>query len=910
MPLRDDVRVLGEILGETIREQAGAPMLDLVERVRHAAIGRREGKSGAASSLVRILAGLSLEEKLLITRAVSHYFALTNLAERVHRLRRRREYGRAGSAPQPGSLGDVLSSPRWRRTAPATIRAAFERLRIEPVFTAHPTEAVRPDLLNKELAIAKVLVPAILNRDPTPGEAHDLRERIRAEVGASWQTEEHREERPRVADEREHILFYLGRIYQVLPRFLEELEQALGEPGDLELSGLFRFGSWVGGDMDGNPNVGGDTIRESLRRHRDFVLSLYQKDLGDLSERLTQSTTSAEFSSRVLSRWRGASSRHPEVLARLSPESRTMPYRVLAAAMQARVAATIAGGTDGYASADDLLADVRDFETSLREHRGRHAGLFQVRRLRQRMEVFGFHCASLDIRQDSVVHRRVLGHLLSRVSGHLSGHLPGEPDFAGLPSEARAALLRDALVGPAEALRASRDSVSDPETARSLDVVEAIREGLQRFGPEAIGPYIVSMARGVDDALAVLALARAGGLEDDAGAIPLDVAPLFETVADLEEAPHTMRELLADDLYRRHLARRGRQVVMLGYSDSCKDSGIAASRWALYRVQERLWAEADAAGIPLVLFHGRGGTISRGGTKPRAAILSQPPNTVRGHLRFTEQGEILHAKYGMRGIALRTFELVAGAVLESSAPGAEARPAEGEGQPREAAHHPIMALIAERSRTEYRRLVEDPDFFAYFRAATPIDVIERMQIGSRPASRRKQRGIEDLRAIPWVFAWTQSRHLLPGWYGVGSGLQAAATHFGARRTKEAVGSWLFLSTLLADVEMVLAKADLDIAARYAALAGPSGKRIFSEIVREFELTRDWVSRLQGVRELLAKEPALQRSIRLRNPYVDPMSLIQIDLLRRWREGGRRSGPIERALFSSVKGIARGLQNTG
>jgi phosphoenolpyruvate carboxylase len=413
------------------------------------------------------------------------------------------------------------------------------------------------------------------------------------------------------------------------------------------------------------------------------------------------------------------------------------------------------------------------------------------------------------------------------------------------------------------------------------------------------------MAQGPDDALALLYLARRGGLADDDGRVPLDVAPLFETVTDLEAAPETLQALLSHSVYANHVAgRSGEQIVMLGYSDSGKESGLAASRWALYRAQIRLNDTAVQAGTTVRLFHGRGGTISRGGSKPRDAILGDPPAGGGGYLRMTEQGEMIHAKYGLRGIAARTLELTVGAVFEAAALPQDV-----------AATDPTwtgaMDRIAQSARAAFRALVyKDAEFYDYFRQATPIDAIERLRIGSRPPSRRAGRGIEDLRAIPWVFAWTQSRHHLPGWYGVGSALEAAAGAIGIELLQEMHDGWRFFANLVGDVEVVLANADLPIAALYAGLAGDTGRRVFPRIREEFERTRRLVLEIRRSDELLDREPVLQRSIRLRNPYVDPMSFLQVDLLRRWRTTDHEDSELEQAIFTTIKGIARGLQNTG
>ena len=568
-----------------------------------------------------------------------------------------------------------------------------------------------------------------------------------------------------------------------------------------------------------------------------------------------------------------------------------MPYRVLFRLIAARLEATRRDTPEGYAGADEVERDLGMVIASLRAHRGEHAGLFGVQRLLRRVETFGFHLATIDVRQHALVHRAVLATLLR------------DREWSTRTAADRLARLRRVLEKGDEPAGSP-----DAQATRTLEVFQAIADCRARFGPEAVGPYIISMAQGADDVLTVLVLARWGGLGRN-GHVPLDVAPLFETVADLEGAPDVMRALLDEPYYRAHLAERQmHQMVMIGYSDSNKDAGIGASRWALHRAQARLVETTEQSGVDLTFFHGRGGTVSRGGGRITSAILSAPPRSVRGRYRMTEQGEAINAKYGLRGIAIRTLEQTVSAVaLATALP----HPPDA----REPGWTNIMDTIAKGSRAAYRALVyDDPQFVEYFRRATPIDVIQRMEIGSRPASRQgtdqQSSEIEQLRAIPWVFAWTQSRHLLPGWYGLGTALDDAVKRHGAAALGEMMSDWPFLRALVDDVEMVLATADLTIAARYAGLATPLGDRYFPLIRAEFDRTVANVLALKHEHALLDSDPALQRSILLRNPYVDPMSLLQIDLLERWRAEGRPDNEVFRALLASVRGIAQGLQSTG
>jgi phosphoenolpyruvate carboxylase len=765
---------------------------------------------------------------------------------------------------------------------------------VEPVFTAHPTEAIRRTILAKEQRVAALLIDRLLHTDRTPPEDAALTGQLRDEITLMWQTAEHPGVRRTVADEIEHVLFYLiDVIYRVVPALDEAMAAAFltafGADAGGGLPGPFvRFGSWVGGDMDGNPNVGPDTIRRTLDRQREMIIGRYIAEVRDLFGHLSQSRTRVAVDPELEKRCAHYRRTMPDVAAGIPDRYDDMPHRILLWFCWARLEATKGDGDHAYPSASDFHQDLELMTTSLRRHKGEHAGLLRTSRLVQRVATFGFHLATLDLRQDAVVHRVAVGVLLD------------DPAFDRAGALKRTSVLREALRSAIE-VKASSDS----GVAKTLDVFRAIAEAREVFGPEAIGPYIISMAQGPDDALAVLYLAKCAGLIDPGGCIPLDVAPLFETVGDLDHAAETLTSLLDNPLYRAHVTSRGdRQIVMLGYSDSSKESGLAASRWALYRAESALSEVADRAGVELTLFHGRGGTPSRGGSKPRAGILAQPAGVMHGRMRLTEQGEIIHAKYGLRGIALRTLELMTGAVLEASAGDSDARSLRQE-------FADAMTTIAREGRSTYRALVyEDPDFIPYFHSATPIDVIERLEIGSRPASRRPGGGVENLRAIPWVFSWMQNRHLLPGWYGVGAGLAAAIDAHGEEVLRRMSRDWPFFDNLLADVEMVLAKADMGIAERYAGLAGETGERLFPGILAEYRRTRKLICDLRGILEPLEREPVLRRSIRLRNPYVDPISLLQVDLLARWRAGGCSDPDLEEALKVTVRGIARGMQNTG
>lgn len=903
--LREDVKRLGALVGEILAEQRGAAFLEDVERLRRAAIVRRE--TGApVEALDALIGDIDAAHASDLVRAFSTYFQAVNLAERVHRIRRRRDHERQGDGAQPGGLRHVLGALAGDGVDAGAVHELIERLRIEPVFTAHPTEALRRVLLEKERRIVACLVDDI-DRMRTPAERAADRERMRLALTASWQTADTPPARPSVSDEFEHVSYYLTDVlYRVLPVYCEALEAALREhfPSALPEAGacgapdpvgaVVSFATWVGGDMDGNPNVGADTIAHTLSAQRARVLRAYGRDLESLRGVLSQSPDRVGVAPAVLARIAEYRVLLPDADARLRARDADMPYRNLIALMQARLQATAIEAAHGYPGPEAFVADLELIERSLCEHRGANAGVFPVRRLLRRARCFGFHLATLDVRQDSGTHDDALAAAL------------GDEGWAGRDVRARISRLHGLVGGGAPA--------DQPEAAAAQPTLEVFRtiarlRGL--YGARAFGPYIISMSRTEADALAVLALARiAGCVEDDQ--VPLDVAPLFETIDDLAAAPDTVGALLADPQYRAHLAARGdRQFVMLGYSDSAKDGGLLASRWALQRAQVALAGLAREHGVRIVFFHGRGGSISRGGGKTERAVLAAPRGSVDGRLRVTEQGEVIHRKYGIRTLALRNLEQATGAVLRATL-----RPRAAE--PREEAWRAIAERLAARSRAHYAALVhEDARFPAYFRLATPIDVIERLRISSRPSKRPSgdaAPGVQSLRAIPWVFAWAQNRSGLTAWYGVGSALTDALAQHGDEALAEMARDWPFFGALIDDVEMVLAKSDPGIFLRYSQLAASRDADLHTHfhprIADEFERTREAVLRIKRCDELLDGDRRLRQSIRLRNPYVDPISLLQVDLLARWRADGAPEDARLDALVATVNGIAAGIQNTG
>jgi phosphoenolpyruvate carboxylase len=898
--LREDVHALGMLVGEILREQGGRQLFELVELDRHAAIRRRDGDEHAALELAASVRDRPPALARDLVRAFSMWFQAVNLAEKVHRIRRRREYFRQDSGrPQPSGVEDGIGSLKARGLGFEDLLALLGGLRIEPVFAAHSMESTRRTLLRKQQRVAQHLLDRL---DPmlTPQDSRNLWSSIRVELTTAWQTEELPRERLTVGDEREQVLFYLIEIlYRVVPAFYEEIAQALekhyGVPADsIELPAILRFGSWVGGDMDGNPDVHAKTIRETLARQQQVILNNYFEDCRTLSQRLSQSAgriaVSAELSQRV------------EDYMTLAPSARSvtparhdrMPYRVFLAQIGERLRLAYEGRANGYESARQFRDDVKLIAASLAANKGANAGLFHIRRLLHRIDTFGFHLASLDVRQ----HAGVLHEIIARGND--------DPAWLGRSSTERRQLLA-ALLEKDAGPRVELDALGK----RNLAVFEAFAQAKHRYGPEAVGYFIVSGARGADDVLAALTLARWASVYDKrTGQVALDIAPQFESLESLERCGDILRELLAEPVYRRHLEAHGRrQCVLLGYSDSNKEGGLCASRHAVLQAQRALARMPSAGGEQYLVFHARGGSIARGGGRIDALVKSAPAGTINGTLRLREQGETLKQGYGLRPIAMRTLERAFNALSLATVASREAGMQDCGSDPDSAAHLECAATLAQASRDAYCRLVYgDAEFHDYFRSVTPIDVIERMQVGSRSVHREDGRSIEGLLPVPWVFAWTQTRHMLPGWLGAGTGLAAAIERHGAERMRAAYAEWFFLRSLIDDVEAMLARADLDIAAAYDVLVPEPLRRFSAQIRGEYERACERVLWLKGSTHLLDSEPTLQRSIRLRNPYIDPMNLMQVDLLQRWRAGGRGDRDLFEALLTSAGGIAQGLQS--
>ena len=895
--LREDVHTLGALVGEILLEQGGPQLLYLVEQDRMAAIHRRDGDTKAHAELLALVKDRPPAVARDLVRAFSTWFQVVNLAEKVHRIRRRREYFVKDSVrPQPGGVQDAFARLKVEGLQLADVLALIGQLHIEPVFTAHPTESTRRTILRQQQHVAELLLGR-LNPTLTPNDMRALWSAIRIELTAGWQTEDHPREKLTVADEREHVLFYLTDIlYRVVPAFYEEvalaLEKVYGVPAEsVELPSLMSFGTWVGGDMDGSPDVHAKTVRETLARQQQVILHVYFRETQKLVERLSQSASRISVSSALAKRIDEYTTLLPGARSATPARHDRMPYRVFLAQIGERLRYSYDGRPNGYANVQQLRADVNLIAESLRANKGANAGLFYIQRFLRRIDTFGFHIATLDVRQHTSIHHQVLAKGLD------------DPQWLTRSPADRTARLAEALsrdMGPRAEL--------DPLGKRTLGVFEAMVQGRHRYGANAIGNFVVSGCSGADDVLAPLLLARwAEAYDKRTGEIAVDVAPLFESVDTLDRCGEVMRTLLAEPVYHRHLEARGRrQCVLVGYSDSNEADGPCASRFATHQAQRTLAGSLAADGERFVIFHARGGSIARGGGRVDALVRSAPVEALNGVLRFTEQGEAIQQSYGLRPIAMRTLERAFNALSITTSAARQ-----GKIQSDDPGHLEVASTIASASREAYRKLVHsDPQFYDFFRAVTPIDVIERMQIGSRPVRRSEPGALDSLRAVPWVFAWTQPRHMLPGWYGAGAGLEAAIKQFGAARVRATYTEWFFLRNLLDDVEAMLGRADLEIASAYNVLAPASLHPFFEPIREEYGRAVYHVTSIKGCSALLDSDATLQRGIQLRNPYVDPMNLMQVDLLQRWRATERQDRDLFEALLASINGIAQGLQSTG
>lgn len=932
--LSRDVNALGRLLGEVLREQEGERGFALVEDYRartkelRAAAAANADFGRAGEELLERTARLSLDEARLLVRAFTSYFHLVNLAEERHRLRvlRRREIA-TGPAPRGESIEQAIVEAAGAGVPASRVRALLPACLVEPVFTAHPTEARRRTVLDKLRRLTELVETLDGPRRP-PRELAATHDRIREEITALWVTEEVQQRAPTVLDEVRNGLYYFQALWEVVPRLYRELESALAAayPAEaFDVPAFLRFGSWIGGDRDGNPYVTAEVTEATLRLHKETALALYGRELAALQRHLSAGGEAPAALARALEADAAAM---PQLAAELVHAFPAEPYRRLLGSMleKLRAARRLNGvrlepdphaahpeppepGDErvAYASADELLRDLRILAESLRHQRGQRLAEGALRDLIRRVEVFGFHLARLDLRQHSQVHAAAVAEILASAGV--------EPDYLSLDEAARAALIARELENPRPLVSAAASY--SPQTTEVLSVFRSVRRMQSELGPEACSVYIISMTAGASDVLAPLLLAKEEGLfvPDRGDAAPrstLQIVPLFETIEDLRRCADLMRALFALPVYARQLrAWNGLQQIMLGYSDSNKDGGFVTANWELYRAQAALAAACREAGATLLLFHGRGGAIGRGGGPTNRAIQGQPPGALGGRLRLTEQGEVAFTRYANPQIAHRHLEQMTHAVLKASLKaGAEAAPRQWV---------EAMEAISATARDAYRTLVyDDPDFIDYFRQATPIDRIADLRIGSRPAKRKASDRIEDLRAIPWVFSWTQSRHGLPGWFGMGAAFESYLRdtgEAGRERLAEMYRGWPFFRSLLDNAQLSLGKADRPVARLYSGLAAPGTlrERIFGAIVAEWERTERAICAVAGLEALLASSPVLRRSIRLRNPYVDPLSFVQVSLLGRLprlSEDAPEREAVGRLVALTINGIAAGLQNTG
>ena len=922
-PLIDDIRLLGRILGDIIREQEGVVVYELIEQVRQLSVAfRRDQDHEADKTLKKLLKGLSTDQTVSVIRAFTYFSHLANLAEDRHHIRRRAVHERAGNT-QEGSIEVALSRLRWAGITPDEIAQTLAQAYVSPVLTAHPTEVQRQSILQAEHDIARLLVERddILARAQlfnsakdalTPRELATNEAMLRARVAQLWMTRLLRYSKLTVADEIENALsYYEATFLREIPKIYAALEDALeGQT----VHSFLRMGQWIGGDRDGNPNVTAPTLELALRRQSDVVLRHYLTEVHYLGGELSVSARLVEVSAAM------------QALANASPDNnphrQDEPYRRALTGIYARLAASLTHLTGGqaarhavaphnpYLQADEFLGDLQIIHDSLQAHHGESLAVQRLHPLMRAVKVFGFCLSTVDLRQSSDKHEAVMAELLAvaQVENH----------YAQLDETAKCVLLQR-LLQEARPLRVMGASYSDLACSE-IAIFEMAKTMRQRYGREAIIHYIISHTESVSDLLEVLLLQKEvglmqGTLEQPDAALDLIVVPLFETIGDLRAASDIMRAYFAVPGVAGLLQRSGAvQDIMLGYSDSNKDGGIFTSNWELYQAELALVELFDGLqeqfGLRLRMFHGRGGTVGRGGGPSYQAILAQPPGTVRGQIRLTEQGEVIASKYANPDIGRRNLETLVAATLEATLL-----------QPTKSATKAFLQTAEQLSQSSmgaYRKLVYETAGFAdYFFSATPIREIAELNIGSRPASRKATQAIEDLRAIPWGFSWGQCRLTLPGWYGFGSAVEAFLQADGVDPKRQLAllqkmyRQWPFFKTLLSNMDMVLAKSDLALASRYSELVTDARlrKRIFSSIEAEWLRTTEALAQITEESDRLASNPALARSIRHRFPYIDPLHHLQVELVRRWRTG-QTDERLKNGIHISINGIAAGLRNTG
>lgn len=908
-PMREDIRLLGAMLGDIVREQNGEEVFDLVERARVEAFRVRRSEIDRAD-MVKMFDGVDVRLAIPVIRAFTHFALLANVAEDIHRERRRAIHEAAGRPPQDSSLAATYLKLDDADLDAATVAEALVGALVSPVITAHPTETRRRTVFDTQHRITELMRLRLHGFTVTP-EGKDVERELRRHILTLWQTALIRLSRLKIQDEIETGLrYYAAAFLEVIPQVNAEVRSALQErwPGSGILDDpILRPGSWIGGDRDGNPNVTAEVVRLATGSAAYTAFAHYFTELTALEQELSMSMRLVH------------TSEHLAALADAcdEPARGDEPYRRALRVVHARLTATARQildqqpeheldlGLDPYAAPGELLDDLDAIDESLRANGSALLADDRLGRLREAVRVFGFHLSGLDMRQNSDVHEEVVAELLAWAGVH--------PDYASLDEPQRVELLAAELAMRRPLIRP--DAELSELARKELDIVAAAGRAVHVFGPQAVPNYIISMCQSVSDMLEAAILLKEAGLLDASSEhpyAPVGIVPLFETIDDLQRGASILEAALDLPLYRAVVAARGdSQEVMLGYSDSNKDGGYLAANWALYRAELDLVETSRKTGIRLRLFHGRGGTVGRGGGPSYDAILAQPPGAVQGSLRITEQGEVIAAKYAEPRIAHRNLETLLAATLEATL-----LDVEGLGEAAEPAYQ-VLDDLAARAQRAYAELVhETPGFVEYFKASTPVSEIGALNIGSRPTSRKPTTSISDLRAIPWVLAWSQSRVMLPGWYGTGTAFEDYVGEGPGSEQRLAVlqdlyRRWPFFATVLSNMAQVLAKSDLGLAAHYSQLVEDEAlrRRVFDKIADEHARTIRMHRLITGHDDLLADNPALARSVFNRFPYLEPLNHLQVELLRRYRSGDEDE-LVQRGILLTMSGLATALRNSG
>lgn len=909
-PLRKDVRLLGEILGDTIRGHEGVSSFDLVENTRRMSVTlQRTGSANAKRKLFKKLNSLSSYETSVVIRSYCYFSLLANIAEDQHHIRRRRAHEKAGSPPQIGSLDAVFDSSGIREMSVRALENFFASCAIVPVLTAHPTEVQRKSILDLQREIARLLSQR--NReDLTPLELGRNQELLRRSILTLWQTRILRELKLSVKDEIENgISYYQSTFLSEIPRLYGDIEDRLdrmsvGTKRKSSLSNFFKMGSWIGGDRDGNPYVTHDIMTHAVGRHSEIICDFYLCELDHLIRELSQSDWRVRVSDDLIA----LADRSTD----LSDHRKDEHYRRALSVIRGRLEnlsvrksneRTSTMVADSYENPEEFVKDLQIVRDSLQENNSELVARGRIRSLIRSVNIFGFHLASLDMRQHSGIHAQVIDDLFEKGAGTC-----GYKDLN--EEQKRAWLLAELSVS--RPLRSQYIDYAEL-TYKELKIMDAAHKLQVEFGASSIPNYVISQASDVSDILEVaLLMKESGSLVPGASpSVSINIVPLFETIEDLRNSSNVMESLFSNQFYRKLVSSRGDvQEVMLGYSDSNKDGGFLTANWELYQAEQKLVNVFSRHKVKLRIFHGRGGTVGRGGGPSYEAILAQPPGSVSGQIRITEQGEVIASKYADPEIGRRNLETLVAATVQSSI--GVRRSTNPDVATKFAG---ILEEISLQSFKTYKKLVfEDPEFILFFRQATPIAEIADLNVGSRPASRGNSNRIEDLRAIPWVFSWSLARMMIPGWYGFGTAVEQwtnSSSAKGIDTLKRMYLKWPFFHTMLSNMDMVLAKSDIDIASRYADLVEDSDMRdrIFSKIRSEWDLTIKWLLEISEQKHLLEKNPSLSRSLQSRSPYTDTLNHLQIELMRKYRQG-EHDEKLKRSILQTINGISAGLRNSG